>query len=257
MPFRVRIAGLLFLAAGTLAAADPPYMGKWKLNPVKSDFGATTITFAQDGQLMEFSADGMSYKFKIDGKDYIALMGATAAWKEIDPHTWETTNKSAGRLVSTDTIKLSADGKTLTIESKGTKPNGETAADVTVYERVSGGPGLAGKWKTKNVKITSPSVLEFSPNGPDGITMAITDIKAVCNAKFDGNDYPVTGPTVPPKLAMAFKQAGPRAFETTTKLDGKARYVSTSTVSEDGKTLTEVGGAVGISERFKAVYDRQ
>lgn len=253
-----RIAGLFLLAASALAAADAPYMGKWKLNPVKSDFGATTITFTDDGHRFEFSADGLSYKFKIDGKDYMALMGTTAAWKEIKPNdTWETTNKLAGRLVSTDTVKVSADGKTLTIESKGTKPNGEKVDDVTVYERVSGGPGLAGKWKTKNVKITSPSVLEFAPNGADGITMTLTDIKAVCNAKFDGNDYPATGPTVPPKLTMSFKQAGPRAFETTTKVDGKPLFVSTSTVSEDGKTLTEVGGAVGVNERFKAVYDRQ
>ena len=41
------------------------------------------------------------------------------------------------------------------------------------------------------------------------------------------------------------------------KMGGKPLVTLSFTVSADGKTLTETGGAVGISEKFKAVYDRQ
>ena len=69
---------------------------------------------------------------------------------------------------------------------------------------------------------------------------------------------PLTGgPTVPAGLTFAIRKTGPRSFEMTQKQNGKALYRSTSTVSVDGKTLTETGSAVGVSEQYTAVYDRQ
>ena len=52
-------------------------------------------------------------------------------------------------------MKLSSDGKTLSVDSKVMKADGGSSNDSSVYERVSGGPGLAGKWKTKNVKTSA------------------------------------------------------------------------------------------------------
>jgi len=255
---RLRTAGLMLLAAGTLAAADPPYAGKWKFNPAKSDFGETTVTYSQtpSGE-MQVTAGGLSYTFKTDGKDYPAIFGTTAAWKQIDANTWETTDKLNGKVTGVDSTKLSADGKTLTIESKGAKPNGESFDDTTVYQRVSGGPGIAGKWKTKNFKMSSPGMMEFVPDGPDGLTMNILDQNATCKARFDGKDYPATGPQMPPNFTLALKKAGPRAFDMTVKNNGKAVFMSTYTVSADGKTLTETGSAVGVAEKYKSVYDKQ
>ena len=68
---------VVLAAAASLAAADLPYAGKWKINLAKSDFGETTITIAQTGSgQMQYTADGMSYTFRIDGKDYPSLFGA-------------------------------------------------------------------------------------------------------------------------------------------------------------------------------------
>lgn len=249
---------VLFLAATAALGADLPYAGKWKLNIAKSDFGETTVTYAQtaSGQ-MQFTAVGQSYTFQVDGKDYPALFGRTAAWKKLDANTWETTITQSGKLLSTDTTRLSADGKTLTVNSKGPKPAGGTFDATTVYERVSGGPGLEGKWKTKNVKSSAPTVLELAASGTDGLTLKIPDFQVTCDAKFDGKDYPATGPTVPPGLTLAMQKAGARSIEMTEKQNGKTLFKLTFTVSADGKTLTEAGVAAGVDEKIKAVYERQ
>lgn len=258
MTLRLRAAALLVLAACALTAAESPFAGKWKFNPGKSDFGEATVTFTHNpsGE-MQVTADGQSYTFKTDGKDYPAFFGSTAAWKTIDANTWETTGKLNGKVTSVDTTRLSPDGKTLTMESKGTRPNGEAFDDTTVYQRVSGTAGIAGKWKTKNIKSSSPESIEFVPEGADAITMNIPAQNATCKAKFDGKDYPVSGPQMPPNFTMAVKKAGPRSLDMTMKTNGKPVFTSTYTVSADGKSLTEIGSAVGVGEKYKAVFDKQ
>jgi hypothetical protein len=247
----------LFAAAG-LMAADAPYAGKWTLNPARSDFGDTTLAFEQmAGGEMKQTADGLSYTFKTDGKEYATPWGSTAAWKAVDSQTWQVTHKANGKVVSNDTLTVSADGKTLTAESNRIKANGETSKDVLTFQRVSGGPGLAGKWKTKNLKMSSPSVLAITPSGTGGLTLTFVDEKANCAAKFDGRDYPATGPIWPPGWTCSIAKNGDRAFDVTWKKDGKPLYKGTFTASGDGKTLTEVAGAVATTEKIKAVYDRR
>jgi hypothetical protein len=38
---------IAFCACGVVAAADAPYVGKWKMNAAKSDFGDTSVTYEQ------------------------------------------------------------------------------------------------------------------------------------------------------------------------------------------------------------------
>jgi hypothetical protein len=258
------VAALVCSASGIVAstqpdrAADLPYAGKWKLNVAKSDFGETTVGFAQTASgEMRFTASGQSYTYRVDEKDYPSLFGRTSAWKQIDANTWQIAVKQDGKLVSTETARLAADGKTLTIQGKGPKPAGGTFEQTTVYERVSGGPGLLGNWKTKNLTTSAPTVVELTPSGADGLTIAIPDFQIRCEAKFDGNDYPATGPTVPPGFTLAIQKTGARSFDMTEKQNGKPIFTLSFAVSDDGKTLTETGSAVGVSEKFKAVYDRQ
>jgi hypothetical protein len=264
MRARVFVAVVILFASGIAMSTQPakptelPYAGRWKLNIAKSDFGETTIGFTKTGSgQMQFAAMGQSYTFQVDGKDHPAFFGRTASWKQIDANTWEATYKQDGKLITTDTVKLSADGKALTIISKGPKPAGGTFEQSAVYERVSGGPGLEGKWKTKNVQTSAPTVLELAPSGADGLTLRIPDFQINCDAKFDGKDYPATGPTVPPGLTIAIQKTGERSFDMMEKKDGKPIVKLSFSVSPDGKTMTETGGAVGVNEKFKAVYERQ
>ena len=248
---------LLFTAtAGVLAAADSPFVGKWKLNPAKSQLAGITTTYEQlpSGEIMTTSG-GQSYKFKMDGKDYPAPFGSTIAWKQIDSNTWESTTKNPG-MQTTNAIKLSADGKTLTETVAGKKPNGESFETTATSQRVSGGPGLMGKWKSTHVKPVN-EMWEIKASGADGICVEIADYQAEVDLQFDGKDYAPTGPTVPKNFTMSAKKTGPRSFDMIEKFDGKVVYNDSFSVSADGKVMTLESGSPGSNEKVKVVYDRQ
>jgi hypothetical protein len=245
-------------AATMLAAADLPYAGKWKMNLEKSDFGAITVTYTRlpSGE-WEFSADGQTYKFKMDGTDYSDGMGDTAAWKSTGANSWQIVWKLNGKVLTTDSLQVGADGGSLMVNSKGTKPNGDAIDDTTTFQRVSGGPGLAGKWKTQKVKNSSASVLELTAAANDGMSFREADMGLSCDSKLDGKDYPCTGPTLPRGWTLAMTKAGPRSLDLVVKKDGKPFYKVTYTVGADGKSMTESGGATATTEKIKVVWDRQ
>jgi hypothetical protein len=228
------------------------------MNPAKSDFGETTVTYEQlpSGEMQAATA-GQTFKFKIDGKDYPAWFGSTAAWTSVSPTSWQTVWKLNGKVLTTDTLTLSADGKTLTVNTKGTKPNGEAINDTLVSERVSGGPGLAGKWKAKNMKSAAPSVLEFATSGANGLALKIVDMGLTCDGKLDGKDHPCTGPTLSQGWTVTYSNQSARGIDVVIKNNGKSMFNLSYMVSADGKTLTETGMATGTTEKTHVVYDRQ
>ena len=85
----------------------------------------------------------------------------------MDAATWDMTEKTTGKVTSTSKAKLSADGKMMTFDSKRVEADDGTPDDSITFQRVSGGPGLAGKWKTKNLKSSSPETLGLTSQGGD------------------------------------------------------------------------------------------
>jgi hypothetical protein len=254
----VQLRNILVFAAASYAllAVDASYVGAWKLNMAKSNMAGTTVTYRQTpaGE-WEATSDGVTYRFKMDGGAYPDKMGDTAAWKSIDANTWQTTWKVNGRTLYTDTLRLGADGL-LTVESKGTKPNGEAMDDTSVFQRLSGGPGLAGRWQSKTAQSSSPAVIELTASGNSGLTYKDTQFGTTCEAKLDGKDYPCSGPARPAGWSVSMVKIGPNSFTATIKKDAKPLYRYTYTPSPDGKTLTVSGGATGTNEKIKMVYDR-
>ena len=240
------------------SVTDHPYAGTWRLDLTRSDFAETTVMYAETapGQL-QVTTSGQSYVAQVDGQDHPALFGGTAAWKQIDATTWETAFKQNGKLISTATTKVLPDGKSLSVNIKGPKPSGGTFDSTRIYERVSGGPGLSGAWKTKTKPVGTPDVVELVPFGADGLRIAFPGDREHCDARFDGRDYPMVGPIAQPGLTLALRRTGAHSFDVTGKQDGKVLFIFTFTVSDDGRTLTQAGGMLGAKERFSAVYDRQ
>jgi hypothetical protein len=236
-------------------AAELPYVGKWKMNLAKSDFGQTTVTIENlPGGEWQTTAFGVTYKFKMDGKDYPDSMGGTAAWKSVDAKTWELVAKTNGKVTETDTFKLGTDGKTLTDNARQMKADGGSIESTTIYERASGGPSLAGKWKTK--KVTGGSgMVEMIASGADGLVFKDPDMGMSCDAKLDGKDYPCTGPMLPPGFTVAMKNAG-RSLDLTVKKDGKPFFKATYTVAADGKSMTETAAPTSGGDKLKIVFDR-
>jgi hypothetical protein len=255
----MRNAFLIGICACSLGlAADAPYAGKWKMNPAKSDFGDSTMTFEQmPGGEMKSTMDGQSYTFKTDGKDNMTPWGMTMAWKASNANAWEITEKTNGKVSATSAVKLSSDGKTMTMDTKRAKAEGGTSDDSMTLQRVSGGPGLAGKWKTKNLKSSSPETVSLTPKGVDGLTLSFGNEGGTCDAKFDGKSYPATGALWPAGWTCTVAKNSDRALDLVWKKDGKDMYKSTMTVSADGKTLTEMSSAAGTSEKVKIVYEKQ
>jgi hypothetical protein len=255
----MRIAILMGMWACTLGAADDaPYAGKWKMNDAKSDFGDLTITYEQlPGGQIKATMDGQSYSFKTDGTEARTPWGTGVAWKTAGEGSWQTTETTNGKVTSTGTVKLSPDGKTLAVDNRQVKADGGTSNFSLTMNRVSGGPGLPGKWKTRNLKNSSPETLGVTPKGSDGLTLSFGNEGGSCDARFDGKDYPATGAMWPPGWTCSIARNGTRAFDLSWKKDGKAMYKTTLRVSADGKVLTETGSAAGVNEKMKVVYDRQ
>jgi hypothetical protein len=69
------------------------------------------------------------------GKLSIKVLPGSIALNRIDAYTVEATLKKAGRIVLTNRVVYSKDGKLRTITGKGTNANGQPTTNVVVYER--------------------------------------------------------------------------------------------------------------------------
>jgi hypothetical protein len=146
--------GAVVLTVGVHAQATKGLAGTWKLNAAKSTFSpgpppkSMTVTYsAGAGDAMKIvvdvaPADGAAQHWEMtahyDGKDHPVTGNPNAdtiSSKKVDDLTGESTFKKDGKVTATNTRKLSADGKTLTITSVGTTADGKPRKDVQVFEK--------------------------------------------------------------------------------------------------------------------------
>ena len=256
MKTRLRaIAALVILAAVSLVAADPAYVGKWKFNAANSQLTGDTITIASgaDGT-MTFDQQGFKYSFKTDGKEYPAPDGSMASWTQSSPDAWDVVVKGGEKVVVTYHVVVK--GETMSLAGKLPKPDGSTSDFSVAYKRMSGGPGLAGKWASTEVKAPVLQV-EVAAAAPDGVTIT-DDSGAIVSGQFDGKETPALGRLKGSKITTMFKRTGASGFEVTTKVDGKPMYAEVYSVSADGKTLTIDGTPTNApTEKYKVVFDRR
>jgi hypothetical protein len=255
---RILAWALAFGSTCTVALAQNPFVGTWKLNPEKSHLTGEIVQFtpAPDGAL-QLTADGSTYSFEINGKNYRMASGDLAAWSVIDASTWKTQYlKSTGKELYSDTWKLSADGKTLTVVSSGVQPAGNKFTDTATYTRTSGTTGLPGSWKCTSFKMSTPEELVIGAYGIGGLSIKIPAWKATLLAAFDGKDVVPSGPNVSPGLTLALFRIGPASFRLVRKINGKVTYSSRFTVSADSKTMTETGNSVGNPSQT-AIWEKQ
>jgi hypothetical protein len=257
----MKITTLFFslVAAGLCSAAfaESPFDGTWQLNAAKSHLAGDTMTFEDAGSgSLKYTDSGQSYTFKADGSAFTTPMGTERTFAKNSDGTYTSTNKRNGMLLSTSTWKQSAEGNTIVIESKGTKPNGDTFDNVTTYVRTSAGTGLVGGWKSTVVKLSSPNALTLQTDGNE-VTLAISAIKATCHAKWDGKDYPASGPTVGDGLTLAVTKTGANSFKLVQKFKSKVLVTVRYHVAPDGKTMAAHGVNGEGKEPFSEIWDKQ
>lgn len=139
-------------AAGASGAADS-VVGTWTLDLAKSKFDpgpapkSQTRIYAATADGIDLTVEGVAAdgakvsqhsSYKYDGKDY-AITGAadfdTLSLKRIDANRVESEQKKAGKVVGHTVRTVSADGKTMTLTSKGTDSKGGKYDNVMVFDR--------------------------------------------------------------------------------------------------------------------------
>jgi hypothetical protein len=241
---------------GGAAMADSPFDGTWNLNPAKSHLAGDTMTLEDaGGGSIKFTDSDQSYTFKPDGSSFTTPIGSDRAFSKNADGSYTVTVKLHGTLLRTNTWMTSSDGNTLTIESKGTKPNGDSFDDTTTFVRTAAGSGIIGGWTSTKVKLSTPNSIKIDTNG-DGVTLAMLATKATDQAKWDGKDYAATDPTVPDGVTLALTKTGPASFKVVQKSKGKVLVTLRYHVAADGKSMTTRGVNGAGTEPFIEVWEK-
>jgi len=140
------------IVGGTMCFAADAFMGTWKLNEAKSKISAgsqknTDVVYHAMGDDVKVTADGISgdgkpthieWTGKFDGKDYPVTGDPNSdmrSYKKVDDHTLALTAKKAGKVTTTGSIVVSADGKTRTVSTKGTDSTGKSFQNTAVFDK--------------------------------------------------------------------------------------------------------------------------
>jgi hypothetical protein len=249
--------GLACLLAGTLWASDDPFCGKWKLNMEKSKFVGEQIHI-QDlgGNRYKWTVGDLSDTITYDGTDQPSQFGQTVSVAPEGPNNWKMVIKKDGRVISSMTHTISADGKRQTIKGTDFKPDGTTSDFNVVWKKLGSGSGWSGTWEETGVKFTSPDELDIEPYEGDGLSFNTPAYQEVLRMKFDGKDYEEKGPNVWAGSASSGKRVNARTLEVADKVKGKVMGQIKYEVSSDGKTLTLTIHETGQPKAQTMVYDR-
>jgi hypothetical protein len=192
-----------------------------------------------------------------DGTDQPVHYGQTSSIKREGPNTWKIVVKKDGRTLYTQTIVISPDGKTANNAITGTRPDGSTFSNQMTFRRIAGTSGLAGTWESTSVKIGSPQEFDIQPYESDGLSFISPAEKDTLSMKFDGKDYPETGPNVPAGSVSSGRRVDAHTLEVTDKVQKDVVDTEQFKVSADGKTLTLTVHDKGQSKALTFIYDRQ
>lgn len=120
-------------------AGTSGFTGTWESTSemVNTVFVIKVQPYEGDGLSFIDSSEEVTKNVKFDGKDYPSVganapPGSASSARRVDEHTLEITGKFNGKVTNTQEIKLSSDGKTLTMTIHAA---GRTEPNILVFER--------------------------------------------------------------------------------------------------------------------------
>ena len=152
---RVAVVAAVLLVALAMemrpaAQGNEPWMGTWILERGKSTFSGAvperrTMTFEKVAAGIRHATETLQgevtyklqYTFQIDGKDYpadVQMPVGMVAFRRVNATTLERSGKYLGEVIETVTYQVSANGKVLTVNQKGTT-NGVEVTSKQVYNK--------------------------------------------------------------------------------------------------------------------------
>jgi hypothetical protein len=159
--FAMAVIGLFLAGSSQLlaqTAEGDPFLGRWRLNLAQSKFmnmGSLdkplimTIEGQADARLVIVEGittdeKNIAYSFLIDfgGSKKSRVEGTnmpngedTITANKTDDHTVEFTGTKEGKAVYSGHVVVSADGKTITITTQGTDPQGKPTSETSVWDK--------------------------------------------------------------------------------------------------------------------------
>jgi hypothetical protein len=247
-----------FLLTGTLLAAGDPFVGKWKLDPSRSKLTDEMKVESLGGSkyIFDFGGDNPE-AIVVDGTDQPATFGTTMAVTAEAPDTWRVVRKKDGRIQIVGIWKLSADGTKLTDNFTGYRADGTTSNLLYVYTRAAGKAGFAGTWDSVSEQVNSVYEMQIQPYENAGLTLMMPAQQSTRSLKFDGRDYPETGPNIPAGMTCSGQRVSDHRLQLTDKINGKLLYTQQVDVSTDLKTLTVTMHIPGRTTPNILVFDRE
>jgi hypothetical protein len=179
------------------------------------------------------------YDFKVDGKDYPTIGDRTTAWAKTGDNTYSSTQKAGGKVLSQSERVLSSDGKTMTVTTTGTHPDGSSFKVVSTFQKIAGGAGLDGTWKDTKAVVHNEETMVISSRMPGTMRVEYSATKSVAEGKLDGSPLTVTGPIIPPGATGTWKMSDSHTLDYTHAIQDKITSQGSEKIAADGKTLTD------------------
>lgn len=147
----VACAAIVLSSSVVLAAEN--WLGTWKLNVVKSKYApgpgpkSQTLKFEKTADGIKLTSDGVNaegtathggYVSQFDGKE-VPWEGNPdadiASPKRVDDNSYVNNWKKAGKATIAAKVRVSRDGRTLTVSQTGTDSQGRTVFSIAVYDK--------------------------------------------------------------------------------------------------------------------------
>jgi hypothetical protein len=141
----------LVVVGVALGFQSNPNMGTWKLNEAKSKLAGKaknhTVVYEAAGDQIKVTVDGVDenggavhseWTGKFDGKDYPVTGDAnsdTRSYRMINKNILSLTGKKGGKVNLTGRIVISRSGKSRTVTTTSTSPEGKRITNVAVYDK--------------------------------------------------------------------------------------------------------------------------
>jgi len=247
------------MCAALSALAQPPHVGTWEIDYGKSDGSEQVWTFVDLGSgLWEFQVGGRRiFHFRMDEDECGTCEASFYTWELIGPETYLTSFVGPW---ARDVVKIAPDGGSLSFIQKRPGATGELEDHVGTFQRFSGGPGLAGTWRSEFERSVSSPLVEFSPGVGEWFVFKWTshsDLAQewVCVLLLDGADHPCFN-ALAQGWTIAMKLIDARTLEAVLKANGDTDAESVYTASSDGTSMIRTQRSVAGGS-LEAVYNRR
>jgi hypothetical protein len=242
--FACALFSVMALLAPAPSSAQSPFDGTWVANLAQSKFSPKPIVFYLSQGWYHCVSCNPTFDVNADGQDHPVAGQAfdSAAVRDVDAKTITIITRKGDKVVSEETMTVSADGKTLTVKStyhpmNSDKPDTAEVTATRVGIKPSGVHATSGQWQLKKASESANGLTSTYKSNGDELTMTAATGESY-TAKFDGNDYPVKGAYGWDTVSL--KKIDAHTIEETDKWNGKVTDVAKMTVSADGKKMTVV-----------------